>query len=145
MTFVVWRCAISKSNSTENDTLDAILRGVDPAWRGNANRYIALYTADPGETGTATTNEATYTSYARVTVTASTGFTAASDGSTSNTGLIQFPQCTGGTNTITHVGIVTTVSGAGQILYSGALNSSLAVANLIQPQFAIGALVVTED
>ena len=136
---------MSKSNTTENDTLDAILRAVDPSWRANANRYIALHTADPTDAGTAVTSEATYTSYARVSVVAATGFSAASGGSSSNTGLIQFPQCTGGTNTITHVSIVTTASGAGQILYSGALNSSLAVANLIQPQFAIGALVVQED
>jgi hypothetical protein len=136
---------VSKSNSTENDVLDAVLRGVDPAWRSGASRYVAFHTADPGEAGTAITSEATYTSYARVLVTASTGFTAASGGSSSNTGLIQFPQCTGGTNTLTHVSIVTTASGAGQILYSGPLGSPLAVANLIQPQFSIGALVVTED
>lgn len=136
---------MSKSNTTENDVLDAVLRGVDPSWRSNAQRYIALYTADPGEAGTATTSEATYTSYARVGVTGSSGFSAASGGSTSNTGLIQFPQCTGGTNSITHAAIVTTASGAGQILYSGQLASALAVANLIQPQFSIGALVVTED
>ena len=136
---------MSKSNTTENDVLDAVLRGVDPSWRSNTQRYIALYTADPGEAGTATTNEATYTSYARVGVTGSSGFSAASGGSTANTGLIQFPQCTGGTNSITHAAIVTTASGAGQILYSGQLASALAVANLIQPQFSIGALVVTED
>jgi hypothetical protein len=136
---------MSKSNTTENDTLDAILRAVDPSWRSNASRYVALYTADPGEAGTAVTSEATYGSYARVTVTAATGFTAASGGSTSNTGLIQFPECTSGTNTITHVAIVTTTSGAGQILYSGALTASRSISSGIQPQFAIGALVVTED
>ena len=136
---------MSKANNTENDTLDAILRAVDPSWRSNASRYIALYTSDPGEAGTAVTNETAYTNYARVTVTAATGFTAASGGSSSNTGLLQFPQCGVTGATITHVAIVTTASGAGQILYSGALNSSLAVANLIQPQFAIGALTITED
>lgn len=136
---------MSKSNTVENDTLDALLRGVDPSFRANASRYIALYTADPGEAGTATTNEATYTNYARVTVTASTGFSAAASGSTANTGLIQFPQCGVTGNTVTHVAIVTTTSGAGTIIYSGALNASLAVANLIQPQFAISALTVTED
>lgn len=136
---------MSKSNTTENDTLDAILRGVDPAWRANANRFIALYTADPGEAGTATTNECAYGSYARQSVTASSGFTAASGGSSSNTGLIQFPVCTSGSETITHVAIVTTSSGAGQILYSGALNASRAVSTGIQPQFAIGALTITED
>lgn len=136
---------MSKSNSTENDTLDAILRAVDPSWRSNASRYIALHTADPGEAGTATTSECAYGSYARVTVTAATGFSAASGGSTDNTVLIQFPQCSSGSETITHVSIVTTASGAGQILYSGALNSSVAVSTGIQPQFAIGALVITED
>lgn len=136
---------MSKSNDTENDTLNALLRAVDPAWRSNASRYIALYTADPGEGGTATTNEAAYGSYARVTVTAATGFSAASGGQSDNTGLIQFPECTSGSETITHVAIVTTVSGAGQIIYSGALTASRSVSSGIQPQFAIGALVVQED
>nr|WP_298658658.1 hypothetical protein [uncultured Flavobacterium sp.] len=136
---------MSKSNATEDDTLNALLRAVDPSWRSNASRYIALYTADPGEAGTATTNEATYGSYARVTVTAATGFSAASGGSSDNTGLIQFPECTSGSETITYVAIVTTVSGAGQIIYSGALTASRAISTGIQPQFAIGALVVTED
>jgi len=136
---------MSKSNTTENDVLDANLRAVDPSWRSNASRYIALYTADPGEAGTATTNEATYTNYARVAVTAATGFSAASGGSSSNTGQITFPQCGASGNTITHVAIVTTASGAGQILYSGALNSSLAVALNITPLFAASGLTITED
>jgi hypothetical protein len=80
----------------------------------------------------------------RVGITKSSGWT--DGGSTfSNAALIQFPQCTGGTNTITHVALVTTSSGAGQIIYSGSLNSSLDVSNLIQPQFNIGALQITED
>lgn len=133
-----------KTTTTANDTLDALLRAVDPAWRSGASRYIALHTADPGVAGSQTTSEATYTSYARVTVTAATAFTAAAAASTSNAALIQFPQCTGGTNTITHVSIGTAASGAGQIIYSGALSASLAVANLIQPQFAASALTATE-
>ncbi len=134
-----------KSSTTANDTLDALLRAVDPAWRSGATRYIALHTADPGNAGTQLTNEATYTSYARVAVTAATGFSAAAAGSTSNTALIQFPQCTGGTNTITHVTIGTASSGAGQVIYRGSLSASLAVANLIQPQFSVSALVATEQ
>lgn len=133
-----------KSTQTANDTLDAILRAVDPAWRSGATRYIALHTADSGNAGTQLTSEATYTSYARVAVTASTGFSAASAASASNTALIQFPQCTGGSNVITHVTIGTASSGAGQVLYRGALNSSLSVSNLIQPQFSASALTATE-
>jgi hypothetical protein len=134
-----------KSTTTANDTLDAFLRAVDPTWRAGANRYIALHTADPGNAGTQTTSEATYVGYARVAVVASTGFTAAAAGASSNTGLIQFPQCTGGTNTITHVTIGTAASGAGQVVYRGALSASLSVANLIQPQFSIGALTASES
>lgn len=135
---------MSKSNTTENDILKMVLQGTDPSWRAGASQYLALYTADPGEAGTAITSEATYTSYARVAVTKATAWT---DGgsSFSNAALVQFPKCTGGTNDITHFGIVTTASGAGQLLYSGSLSSTLSVSNNIQPQFGIGDLVVTED
>lgn len=135
---------MAKSTVTANDTLDAFLRAVDPTWRSGATRYIALHTATPGVAGTQLTNEATYTSYARVAVTAATGFTAAAAASSSNTASIPFPQCTGGTNTITFVSVGTASSGAGQVIYFGALTSSLAVANLILPLFSIGALVATE-
>lgn len=135
---------MTKSDTTENDTLKAILKGVDPSWRSNANLYLALHTADPGEAGNQGTSEATYTNYARQTIVKASGWT--DGGSTfSNAGLIQFPTCGASGNTITHVSIGTLTSGAGQILYSGALNSALTVALNIQPQFSIGALQVQED
>lgn len=135
---------MSKSNTTENDILKAILQGTDPSWRSGATIYLALYTADPGESGTAVTNECAYGSYARVAITKSSGWT--DGGSTfTNAGLLQFPECTSGTETITHCGLVTTVSGAGQLIISGALTASRSVSSGIQPQFAIGALSVTED
>jgi hypothetical protein len=136
---------MSKSNTTENDVIDCIIRGIDPSYRANASRYIALYTADPGEAGTAITNESAYGSYARVLVDADTGFSAASSGSSQNTGLIQFPECSSGSETITHFGIVTTASGAGQLLYSAALSSSRSVSAGIQPQFSAGSLTINED
>lgn len=135
---------MSMSNTTENDILAMMLEGTDPAWRANATCYIALYTADPGEAGSATTNECAYGSYARVAVTKSSGWT--DGGSTfSNAGLLQFPQCTSGSETATHFAVVTTSSGAGQILVSAALSSSLAISSGIQPQFAIGQLTVAAD
>jgi hypothetical protein len=135
---------MSMSNTTENDVLKMRLQGTDPGWRAAAGAWLALYTSDPGEAGTATTNEATYTSYGRVAITKATAWT---DGgsSFSNAALVQWPQCTGGTNTITHFAIVTTASGAGQIIDSGQLSAPLDVSNGIQPQAAIGALVVTQD
>lgn len=135
---------MSKSNTTENDVLKMILKGVDPSWRASASAYIALHTADPGEAGSAITSEATYTGYARVAITKASAWT---DGGSSftNAALIQFGQCSAGTNALTHFSIVTTASGAGQILYSGALTATLNVASGIQPQFAAGDLEVTED
>lgn len=107
--------------------------------------YIALYTADPGETGTAVTNETAYTNYARVAVArSSAGFTV-SGNNVSNAAVVTFP--TGGATgaTITHFGIVSTASGAGDLHMSGALTASLAVSNGIAPSFAIGDLDVNLD
>jgi hypothetical protein len=120
------------------------LKGVDPSWRTNANLYLAFHTDDPGEGGTQNTNETSYTNYVRVALVKATAWT---DGgaSFSNAALIQFAQCGATGAVLTHVSIGELSSGAGQIYYSGELSSPLTVANLIQPQFAIGALVVTED
>lgn len=136
---------MSKGNTTETDVLQAIFHGTAFSWAANTDLYIALHTADPGEAGSQTTSEATYTSYARVTVARSALGWDVVGNTASNDDLLQFPQCTGGSNVITHVSIGTTLAAAGQILYSGSLNSSLTVSNLIQPQFAIAALSATED
>jgi hypothetical protein len=62
-----------------------------------------------------------------------------------NAALVQFPQCTGSSNTITHVAIGTASTGAGQIIAKGALSSSLSVSSGIQPQFAAGDLDFSLD
>jgi hypothetical protein len=66
-------------------------------------------------------------------------------GAATNVALAQFPQCGASGATITHVAIGTNLTGAGKVLYAGALSASLAVANLIQPQFAPAALVAQES
>lgn len=106
--------------------------------------HISLHTADPGIGGSQLTNETSYTNYARVAVVRTAGGWDVAAGVADNAAQIQFPQCGVTGATITHVGIGTSPSGAGKMLYTGALNSSLAVANLIQPQFAAGALTCTE-
>lgn len=107
--------------------------------------YISLHTATPGIGGSQLTNETSYTNYARVAVARTSGGWTVAVGAAVNAALIQFAQCGVTGATITHVAIGTASSGAGKVLYAGALNSSLAVANLIQPQFAIGALSATES
>jgi hypothetical protein len=136
---------MSKGNTTENDVLALIFNATALSWNANTNLYLALHTGDPGEGGSQTTSEATYTSYARVTVARSGVGWTVSGNTASNAALLQFPQCTGGSSTVTHVSIGTAASGAGQILYSGALSASLAVTNLIQPQFAANNLQIVED
>jgi len=110
------------------------------------NLYLALHTADPGEAGDQTTNECAYTSYDRVAVARTVGGWTVVTNSATNAALAQFPECTGGSETITYVSIGTSAyPTAGVILYSGALTASRSVSSGIQPQFAASALTVTED
>lgn len=149
---------MSATNATAKAILALYFENADHTGVGDAggllgsatpgNLYISLHTADPTETGDQTTNEATYTSYARVAVARSTaGWTSAlADPATvTNDALITFPTATGGSDTITYFGIGTDASGAGTLLFSGALDASLAVSNGITPEFAISALTVTAD
>ena len=108
------------------------------------NLYLSLHTADPGTGNNQTTNETTYTNYVRIPVIRTTAGWTISSNTASNAALAQFAQCGVTGATLTYVAIGTNVSGAGNVLYSGALNSALTVANGIQPQFSIGALTVTE-
>lgn len=135
---------MSASNTTENDLALYVFDSTAPSWASNTDFYVRLHSADPGEGGTATTNEISYTSYDGVTVSRTTGFTV-SGNTASNAALVQFPTCTGGTATATHFSICTTQNGAGQIIVSGALTSSLSISNGIQPQFNIGELDVVFD
>ena len=94
--------------------------------------YVALFTADPGETGSFT-NEVpvgsggTATAYARQSVT----FAAASSpgGSASSNATVTFPTATPtGYGTVTHIAIVDNpTAGSGNVLFFGALTASKVV------------------
>lgn len=141
-----------KSTATCNSILALIFNAT--AWADIAendtsspagNLYLSLHTADPGVGNDQTTNETAYTNYVRIAVVRTTsGWAVPSSGATSNAALAQFAQCGVTGATLTHVAIGTASSGAGTVLYAGALSSSLTVSNGIQPQFAAGALDVTE-
>lgn len=134
---------MSLSNATEAAALDCFLRGDDPSYRAGATQYLAVFTADPGETASLAA-EATYTGYARVALTKATAWTGTSSPYT-NAALIQLGACTAGSDALTHFGIVDTASGAVNMMISGALAATLNVSTGIQPQFAIGALSVSAD
>lgn len=146
---------MSATNAFENGLLSLIFENANLANVGDATGLrgsttagvfqISLHTADPGETGTQTTSESAYTSYARVSVARSTaGWTVAS-GVADNDAAIGFPAATGGSSTVTHFGIGSDSSGAGNLFLKGALAASLAVSTGITPSFAAGALDVTLD
>ena len=111
----------------------------------NTDIYVALHTGDPGEAGTQATNEAAYTSYARVAVARSGAGWTVTGNTVVNAALVQFPQCTGGSETITHVSTGLVASGSTTVLHKGAVSSSLAVSSGIQPQFGAGVLSISED
>lgn len=142
-----------KSTPTCNSIVNLMYRAA--AWANVAdnassspltNTYVALHTGDlTAGTNSQAQNETAYTNYARVAVARSTGWDAASAGATANSALMQFPQCGASGATLTHVSTGVGSSGATAVWHYGALNSSLAVANGITPQFAAGALTITES
>jgi len=134
---------MSLSNTTEIAVLAAFLQGTDPAYRAGATQFLALFTADPTETGSLAA-EANYTGYARVSLTKATAWTGGGNPFT-NAALIQFGACTAGTNALTHFAVVDTASGAVAMMISGALSATLNVSSGIQPQFAAAALSVSAD
>ena len=146
---------MSMTNTAEAALLDLLFLNVDWANIGDAGGlqnsaaagsfYVSLHSSDPGEAGSQTTNEISYTGYARVAVARTSGGFTRSGATISNTALVQFAQCTGGTATATHFGIGTDLSGAGNLIFKGALTASLSISNGIQPQLAASALTVTVD
>lgn len=146
---------MSATNVFENGLLSLIFENANYANVGDATGlrgsstagvfYISLHTANPNETGTQTTSEAAYTSYARQSVARSTSGWTVNTGVADNDSAINFPAATGGSETETHFGIGSDVSGAGNLFLWGALTAGLAVSSGITPSFAAGALDVTLD
>lgn len=144
---------MSMTNAAETELLNLIFANDNWANVGDAtglrgssaagNFYLSLHTADPGEAGNQTTNEATYTSYARVAVSRSTGFSVSGNAATL-AALTSFPACTGGSNTITYFGIGTDSSGAGNLIFSGAVSPSLSVSSGITPQLTTSTSVTLD-
>lgn len=136
---------MSLSNAAETDLLKLLLQNVTWAGVGDATGlvgsttagswFISLHTADPGEAGDQTTNEISYTGYARVAVARSAGGWTVSGNSGSPAATISFGQMTAGTGgTVTHVGIGKSNTGVGELLASGAVSPNITVNNGVTPQ-----------
>ena len=146
---------MSMSNASETNLLNLLFNNTDWANVGGAaglqnsatagSFYVALHTADPGEAGTQSTSEVSYTGYARVAVARSAGGFTVSGNQVSNTATVQFGECTAGSSTAGFFSVGLAASGAGDILYSGSLSASRAISAGITPLFNPGALVGTID
>lgn len=140
-----------KANTTRNDLVKFMAQATAmPTYGGTL--YAHLHTADPTLSGTSSTNEISYTSYARVAIDRSaSGFTICDpDGTTNASGTafknaaeITWPECTGPSDDVvaTHASLCTA---SGQILYSAALTSSIRVTHLDTPRAPAGTAIFKE-
>lgn len=145
---------MSKSNTWENDLLLLVFNNTGASLIGDAtglrgstvvgDLFLSLHTADPGEAGTQSTSEIAYTSYARKSVARTGGNFAVTGNAVALAAAQDFPAGTGGSGTATHFGIGCSASGAGKLLYKGALTPSIVCGDGVTPRINAGT-VVTEE
>ncbi len=122
------------SNYLENALINATLRNT--SYTTPTTVYLALYTSDPTDADSGT--EVSGTSYARQSIT----FGSPSNGVSTNSAAIEFPQAGGSWGTVTHVGI-RDASTSGNLLFHTALDASKTIATGDVFRVAIGSLSVT--
>jgi len=122
------------SNYLENALINVTLRAT--AYTAPTTVYVALYTTDPTDADTGT--ECSGTSYVRQAVT----FGAPSNGVSTNSAAIEFPQAGGAWGTITHIGIRDALT-VGNLLYHTPLDASKTIATGDVFRIASSSLSVT--
>lgn len=130
------------SNNVEAKVLDHICG--DGAYT-SPSPYLALLTALPTDTDTAgSLSEATYTGYVRLALSPS-DMSAASGGSKTNSATLTFAACTASTSTIVAIALVSSSSGAGDLIMYGAVPTVVVSTTQTPPTIAPGGLVLTLD
>jgi hypothetical protein len=107
-------------NYLENALINAVLRNT--SYTSPTTTYLALYTSDPTDADTGT--EVTGGSYARQEIT----FGSPSNGVTTNSAAIEFPQATASWGTVTHVAIRDALT-SGNLLFHTPLDTSKTINN----------------
>lgn len=139
----------SKSNNWENEIL-LLLFNADPiadiaendSTSPASTLTIALHTGNPGEAGNQLTSEATYTGYVRQTVARTSGGFTITANSMSPLADIDFPEATGGSETITHFSIGSGVSN--DMKYFGPVTPNIVVSTGVAPSIK-STSTITED
>lgn len=138
---------MAKSTAYANNFLKLIFNAT--AWANVAdnaatspltNLYVSLHTAPPS-TNAQTDSETTYTSYARQAVARTSGGWTVTNNVVSPVANIVFPASTGGTPTITHFGIGSSVSGTGNLFYSGTVTPNIVVSTSVVQTLTTGSTV----
>lgn len=149
---------LAKTRAFREDWLKFVFHGLQPpclvlasgSWPPSGaitSLYVGFHTADPGEAGVQSSNEATYGGYARVAVPRSaSGWTidepTAGDWRCRNAGVIEGVDRTDvGSQVLTHMSVGSAASGSGFLLYSLPLPTSITITQGRRP--TIGALRVT--
>ena len=122
------------SNFLENALINATLRNT--SYTSPAAVYIGLDTSDPTDANTGT--EGSGGSYTRTAVTMG----APSNGVSTNTAAVEFPQASGSWGTVGWIGILDATS-SGNLLYHTALDTSKTISSGDIFKIAIGGLSVT--
>ena len=137
---------MSMANITESDSLEWLLKGVDPSWRAGATGYLALVTGATVDEASPMSNECTYTGYSRVAQTKATAWAGSGDTRT-NANLVQWGKRTdaGATQTATHAVWVDTAAGAVNMALIIPLDDDLPISLNIRPQVESGGLTVNAE
>jgi hypothetical protein len=136
--------ASGKGNTFIGDLLKYVFQATRPSWDEAANVYISLHTASPGAGGNQSTNECTYTGYARVAVpTNSTNWTLTAE-TIENALAISFPTNSGASQSVLAIGVGSASSGAGELFYFGTISSTAIAAGNTPVILALG-LQITES
>lgn len=122
------------SNYLENALINATLRNT--SYTSPATVYIGLYTSDPTDANTGT--EVSGGSYTRTAVTMG----APSNGVSTNSAAVEFPQASGSWGTVGWIGILD-ASTSGNLLYHTPLDTSKTISSGDIFKIAIGGLSVT--
>jgi hypothetical protein len=122
------------SNYLENALINAVLRNT--TYTSPATVYVSLWTSDPTDAGSGT--EVSGGSYARTSVT----FGAPSNGVTSNSADVTFPQATASWGTVGWIGL-NDASTSGNLLFHTPLDTSKTIDSGDIFKIASGSLTVT--
>lgn len=130
-------------NTLENDILELLFKATaianvadNAASSPITNVEYSLHAGDVGETGTQTTNEIGYTSYARVAVARSGSGHTVTANSVSPAATVGFPQGSGGSGTASHFATGQAHTSTGKVWWYGTISPNIVTGNLITPQLS---------